>query len=140
MVLTQNRLGRSNTQIGRVVRFGDSAISRVVLPAARNWRSTCSQVRPAPGRARVRQRHQGSRHPLHEIRIGAGTFTFDVVMDPRELQLGNESLETPVIVKTAAKFLGVSASLVYAYVERRQIPHYRMMGRAIRFRLSELAQ
>ena len=44
-----------------------------------------------------------------------------------------------VNVKAAAQFLGVSRSLVYAYVERKQIPHYRMMGRAIRFRLSELA-
>ena len=43
--------------------------------------------------------------------------------------------ERPVDVKTAARFLGVSRSLVYAYVERKQIPHYRMMGRAIRFRL-----
>ena len=47
-------------------------------------------------------------------------------------------LETPVDVKTAACFLGVSPSLVYAYVERKQIPHFRMMGRSIRFRLSEL--
>jgi excisionase family DNA binding protein len=46
--------------------------------------------------------------------------------------------EHPVDVKTAARFLGVSPSLVYAYVERKQIPHFRMMGRAIRFRLSEL--
>jgi excisionase family DNA binding protein len=49
-------------------------------------------------------------------------------------------IETPVDVKAAAKFLGVSPSLVYAYVERKQIPHYRMMGRSIRFRLSELAE
>ena len=47
-------------------------------------------------------------------------------------------LEVPVDVKTAAHFLGVSASLVYAYVERKQIPHFRMMGRAIRFSLAEL--
>ena len=47
-------------------------------------------------------------------------------------------LEVPVNVKTAARFLGVSPSLVYAYVERKQIPHFRMMGRAIRFSLSEL--
>ena len=40
----------------------------------------------------------------------------------------------------AARFLGVSPSLVYAYVERKQIPHYRMMGRSIRFRLSELVE
>ena len=55
----------------------------------------------------------------------------------------NDSLgerEHPVDVKSAARFLGVSPSLVYAYVERKQIPHYRMMGRAIRFRLSELAE
>ena len=43
-------------------------------------------------------------------------------------------------VKAATRLLGVSPSLVYAYVERRQIPHYRMMGRSIRFRLSELVE
>ncbi len=43
-----------------------------------------------------------------------------------------------VDVKAAARFLGVSASLVYAYVERKQIPHFRMMGRSIRFSLAEL--
>jgi excisionase family DNA binding protein len=48
--------------------------------------------------------------------------------------------DRPVSVKAAAAFLGVSPSLVYAYVERKQIPHYRMMGRSIRFRLSELAE
>jgi excisionase family DNA binding protein len=37
----------------------------------------------------------------------------------------------PVDVKTAARFLGVSPSLVYAYVERKQIPHFRMMGRSM---------
>jgi len=46
--------------------------------------------------------------------------------------------DDPVDVRTAARFLGVSMSLVYAYVERKQIPHFRMMGRTIRFRLSEL--
>jgi len=54
--------------------------------------------------------------------------------DEREIQC----FEVPVDVKTAARFLGVSSSLVYAYVERKQIPHFRMMGRAIRFSLSEL--
>jgi excisionase family DNA binding protein len=50
----------------------------------------------------------------------------------------NSDFERPVDVKAAARFLGVSPSLVYSYVERKQIPHFRMMGRAIRFRLSEL--
>ena len=49
-----------------------------------------------------------------------------------------QGFEAAVNVKTAARFLGVSPSLVYAYVERKQIPHFRMMGRAIRFSLSEL--
>jgi excisionase family DNA binding protein len=48
------------------------------------------------------------------------------------------SFEATVDVKTAARFLGVSPSLVYAYVERKQIPHFRIMGRSIRFSLSEL--
>jgi len=38
------------------------------------------------------------------------------------------SIEVPVDVKTAARFLGVSPSLVYAYVERKQIPHFRLSG------------
>jgi excisionase family DNA binding protein len=53
-------------------------------------------------------------------------------------QSGIQGFEAPVNVKTAARFLGVSPSLVYAYVERKQIPHFRMMGRAIRFSLAEL--
>ena len=52
----------------------------------------------------------------------------------REIQ----GFEVPLDVRTAARFLGVSPSLVYAYVERKQIPHFRMMGRAIRFSISEL--
>jgi excisionase family DNA binding protein len=55
--------------------------------------------------------------------------------DPQHDQAG---FEEPVDVKTAARFLGVSPSLVYAYVERKQIPHFRMMGRSIRFSLAEL--
>jgi excisionase family DNA binding protein len=49
-----------------------------------------------------------------------------------------QGFEAPVDVKTAARFLGVSPSLVYSYVERKQIPHFRMMGRCIRFSISEL--
>jgi excisionase family DNA binding protein len=55
-------------------------------------------------------------------------------VNQREIQ----GFEVPVDVKTAARFLGVSPSLVYAYVERKQIPHFRIMGRAIRFSISEL--
>ena len=39
----------------------------------------------------------------------------------------------PMTVSEAAKFLGVSAQLVYIWVEQKQIPHLRVMGRNIRF-------
>ena len=46
--------------------------------------------------------------------------------------------EYPLTVRAAAKFLGVSAQTVYLWVERKQIPHLRVMGRNIRFLRSEL--
>jgi len=46
--------------------------------------------------------------------------------------------ELPMAVKEAAKFLGVSAQTVYLWVERKQIPHLRVMGRNIRFLKSDL--
>jgi len=55
-----------------------------------------------------------------------------------ERPVDTSRFEAVVDVKAAARFLGVSPSLVYAYVERKQIPHFRMMGRSIRFSLSEL--
>lgn len=47
--------------------------------------------------------------------------------------------ELPMRVKEAAIFLGVSPQTVYLWVERKQIPHLRVMGRNIRFLKSELA-
>ena len=47
--------------------------------------------------------------------------------------------EFPMTVREAAKFLGVSQQTVYLWVERKQIPHIRVMGRNIRFLKSELA-
>ncbi len=46
--------------------------------------------------------------------------------------------DCPMTVRGAAKFLGVSAQLVYRWVERKQIPHLRVMGRNIRFLESDL--
>ena len=48
------------------------------------------------------------------------------------------SPEMPLTVKEAARFLGVSPQTVYLWVERRQIPHLRVMGRNIRFLRSDL--
>ena len=44
----------------------------------------------------------------------------------------------PMKVKEAAHFLGVSPQTVYLWVERKQIPHLRVMGRNIRFLKSDL--
>ena len=46
--------------------------------------------------------------------------------------------EYPLTVRQAAKYLGVSPQTVYLWVERKQIPHLRVMGRNIRFFRSDL--
>ena len=46
--------------------------------------------------------------------------------------------EIPLNVREAATFLGVSPQTVYLWVERKQIPHLRVMGRNIRFLRSDL--
>jgi excisionase family DNA binding protein len=46
--------------------------------------------------------------------------------------------EYPLTVRQAAKYLGVSPRTVYLCVERKQIPHLRVMGRNIRFLKSDL--
>jgi len=46
--------------------------------------------------------------------------------------------ELPIRVREASVFLGVSPQTVYLWVERKQIPHLRVMGRNIRFLKSEL--
>jgi excisionase family DNA binding protein len=49
-----------------------------------------------------------------------------------------EDVEYPMTVYEAARFLGVSRQTVYLWVERRQIPHLRVIGRNIRFLKSDL--
>ena len=46
--------------------------------------------------------------------------------------------ELPLTVREAATYLGVSGQTVYLWVERKQIPHLRVMGRNIRFLKSDL--
>jgi excisionase family DNA binding protein len=46
--------------------------------------------------------------------------------------------ELPLTVRAAATYLGVSPQTVYLWVERKQIPHLRVMGRNIRFLKSDL--
>lgn len=54
--------------------------------------------------------------------------------DPSDLR----NAELPLTVRDAALFLGVSSQTVYLWVERKQIPHLRVMGRNIRFLKSDL--
>ena len=46
--------------------------------------------------------------------------------------------EFPMTVRDAALYLGVSPQTIYLWVERKQIPHLRVMGRNIRFLKSDL--
>jgi len=55
---------------------------------------------------------------------------------PAHIALDREEL--PLRVREAAIFLGVSPQTVYLWVERKQIPHLRVMGRNIRFLKSDL--
>jgi excisionase family DNA binding protein len=60
-----------------------------------------------------------------------------VVISPHD-PLNMSNAELPLTVKDAARFLGVSSQTVYLWVERKQIPHLRVMGRNIRFLKSDL--
>jgi len=48
------------------------------------------------------------------------------------------SNDRPLSVKEASRYLGVSPQTVYLWVERKQIPHLRVMGRNIRFLKTDL--
>jgi len=53
-------------------------------------------------------------------------------------QISKPKDEHPMNVREAAKYHGVSPQTVYLWVERKQIPHLRVMGRNIRFLRSDL--
>jgi excisionase family DNA binding protein len=84
-----------------------------------NFRST---EEPAPP-----QQETDASENLTEEMIGASDWFALTDMDSR-----------PMTVRDAAKFLGVSQQTVYLWVERKHIPHLRVMGRNIRFLKSDL--
>ncbi len=63
---------------------------------------------------------------------------------PAPYSLGTATLsgpareDCPLTVRDAASYLGVSPQTVYLWVDRKQIPHLRVMGRNIRFLKSDL--
>ncbi len=68
--------------------------------------------------------------PKHLPETGAQRGRTADILKPEEL---------PLTVREAAVYLGVSIQTVYLWVERKQIPHLRVMGRNIRFLKSDLA-
>src|ERR1700761_9525243 len=79
-------------------------------------------------------------------------FTIEAIEGRQAIDAGRAASETPrrnehardptsnlpMTVHDAARFLGVSPQTVYPWVERKQIPHFRVMGRNIRFLKSDL--
>ena len=66
------------------------------------------------------------------------TTQLSIVSRTDRSQPANQEIEPLMTVKEAAKLLGVSPQTVYLWVERKQIPHLRVMGRNIRFLKSDL--
>ena len=64
--------------------------------------------------------------------------SYEETMRETFLEPRRDEIEYPMTVRDAAQYLGVSAQTVYLWVERKQIPHLRVMGRNIRFLKSEL--
>jgi excisionase family DNA binding protein len=69
-------------------------------------------------------------------------MTMSSALVPRSLSAATLPTPTrediPLTVRDAATYLGVSPQTVYLWVERKQIPHLRVMGRNIRFLKSDL--
>jgi excisionase family DNA binding protein len=80
------------------------------------------------------------RKPAHALQIGMNPKHLPQIRPSGGSALGlalvNEEL--PLTVRDAAVYLGVSVQTVYLWVERKQIPHLRVMGRNIRFLKSDL--
>jgi excisionase family DNA binding protein len=94
---------------------------------------------PRPTQFGVRENTASSRQHASGLAVSpslhkSSTVSFvEAKENPRAL-----SEEYPLTVREAAKYLGVSPQSVYLWVERKQIPHLRVMGRNIRFLKSEL--
>ena len=90
------------------------------------WRQTRFRRTESGFQPRVWSQPFPSTLAVQDSADAVGKFTFAV------------SEEIPLTVRQAAVFLGVSPQTVYLWVERKQIPHLRVMGRNIRFLKSEL--
>ena len=71
--------------------------------------------------------------PNHEGRQATTSHKPHYTTSDKAVTQAETACDIPLTVKEAAKFLGVSPQTVYLWVERKQIPHLRVMGRNIRF-------
>lgn len=83
-----------------------------------------------------RQTCWNSKEPLKkDMRERQQHRVIDGKLPSKERHAGDD---LPISVRDAATYLGVSVQTVYLWVERKQIPHLRVMGRNIRFLKSDL--
>ena len=111
------------------------------------WRQEARKGRSAAGRA-AEPRIRPQAGPLRQLilwnrknAVQKGMRQHLPRTDPGDDPSPNIALaqeEVPMTVRDAAAYLGVSVQTVYLWVERRQIPHLRVMGRNIRFLKSDL--
>jgi excisionase family DNA binding protein len=97
------------------------------------------------GQTRVARRLDGAKQkrlPAFELIRNRQMGIFDSVAVEHDLATTAAAArkldERPLTVRDAASYLGVSPQTVYLWVERKQIPHLRVMGRNIRFLKSDL--
>lgn len=76
------------------------------------------------------------RPPVVPMKCTAPVSPFPVSSSSESLTDGCDDI--PWNVSRAVRFLGVSPQTVYLWVERKQIPHLRIMGRNIRFLRTDL--
>ena len=74
---------------------------------------------------------------MNQSKDGANSQNQHILVEPQD-HVYTPPEEYPLTVREAAKYLGVSSQTVYLWVERKQIPHLRVMGRNIRFLKSDL--
>ena len=75
------------------------------------------------------------RQPVVPTKCAPPVSPSSVCLLPEPFSEGNDDL--PWNLSRAARFLAVSAQ-TFLWVERKQIPHFRVMGRNIRFLRSDL--
>jgi len=76
------------------------------------------------------------RPPVVPMKCAAPVSPSSVSPLPEPFSEGSD--DPPWNLSRAAQFLGISPQTVYLWVEQKQIPHFRIMGRNIRFLRADL--